>query len=104
MREYSVLIGGQAGDGINQAGLLLTAIFTQMGYRAYMYFDYPSLIRGGHNFAIVRCAERKVYAHHDRMDLVIALNQETVDLHVHRLEDPHDISLTQARQRRAAQA
>ena len=57
MGEYSVLIGGKAGEGINTAGLSIAALFSRLGYRTYMYFDYPSLIRGGHNYAIIRASE-----------------------------------------------
>ncbi|MEN6609475.1 MAG: 2-oxoacid:acceptor oxidoreductase subunit alpha [Methanoregulaceae archaeon] len=81
MRELSVLIGGKAGDGINSAGLLICQILGSLGYRVYMYYDYPSLIRGGHNFAVVRASEEPVGTHRDRVDVIIALNQETLDRH-----------------------
>lgn len=81
VRELSVLIGGRAGDGINSAGLLICQLLGSIGYQVYMYYDYPSLIRGGHNFAIVRAAGEPVAAHRDRVDVIIALNQETLDLH-----------------------
>ena len=59
-REVSVLVGGRAGDGINNAGALVARLMSRLGYRIYLYFDYPSLIRGGHNFAVVRAATRNV--------------------------------------------
>lgn len=88
MKELSVIIGGQAGDGINQAAELLCRIFTASGLRVYGLIDYPSLIRGGHNFAIVRGADAAVSAHRDAVDFVLALNQETADRHRARLRDP----------------
>ncbi len=60
MNDISVLIGGKAGDGINSAGLTIAHLFNHLGYRVYMYFDYPSLIKGGHNFAIVRASDHKI--------------------------------------------
>ena len=60
MEDFQVLIGGKAGDGINSAGLTIAHLLDQMGYRIYMYFDYPSLIKGGHNFAIVRGSREKI--------------------------------------------
>ena len=87
MEELSVLIGGKAGDGINSAGMVVAHLFNRMGYRVYMYFDYPSLIKGGHNFAIVRAAKEKIGAHRSQVDFILALNQDTVDFHrdmVHR--------------------
>lgn len=81
MNEFSILIGGKAGDGINSAGLTIAQILNRIGYRVYMYFDYPSLIKGGHNFCIIRASEKKIGAHRDRCDFLLALNQETLDLH-----------------------
>ncbi|GAH51845.1 unnamed protein product, partial [marine sediment metagenome] len=86
MREFSVLIGGKAGDGINQSGLLISHLLSQLGYYIYMYFDYPSLIRGGHNFSIIRASKNKIGSHSEKVDFLLALNQETIDLHKNRLE------------------
>ena len=47
MKDVSVLIGGKAGDGINSAGALVAQLLNHIGYHIYLYFDYPSLIRGG---------------------------------------------------------
>lgn len=81
MNDISVLIGGKAGDGINSAGLTIAHLFNHLGYRVYMYFDYPSLIKGGHNFAIVRASEHKIGAHRETADFLLALNNDTIDVH-----------------------
>ncbi|MBN1504611.1 MAG: 2-oxoacid:acceptor oxidoreductase family protein, partial [Candidatus Eisenbacteria bacterium] len=54
-------------------------------------FDYGSLIRGGHNFSIVRAAPQKVAAHRDSVDFVLALDQTTLDLHRSRLNNPANV-------------
>src|SRR5208283_4772796 len=82
MKEISVLVGGRAGDGINNAGAIVAQLLNHLGYFVYIYTDYPSLIRGGHNFALVRAADGPVGAYNDRIDYLVALNQETVDLHL----------------------
>ncbi len=87
MKEFSALISGQAGYGINQAGLVIGRILNQLGYRIYIYFDYPSLIRGGHNFSIIRAAQGPITAHRDKIDCLLALNQDGIELHRHRLKD-----------------
>ena len=81
MKEVSVLIGGKAGDGINNAGAIVAQLLNNLGYRIYLYFDYPSLIRGGHNFAIIRGADHYIGTHRNRVDFVLALNKETIDRH-----------------------
>jgi 2-oxoglutarate ferredoxin oxidoreductase subunit alpha len=85
MNEISVLMGGQAGDGINQAGLLVARLLAELGYRIYVNYDYPSLIRGGHNFSIVRAATSGIGACRERIDCLLALNQDAVDKHKPRL-------------------
>jgi len=87
MEDFQVLIGGKAGDGINSAGLSIAHLLDQMGYRIYMYFDYPSLIKGGHNFALVRASKEKVGAHRTKVDFVLALNPDTVRLHEGRMHE-----------------
>ncbi len=87
MGEYSVLIGGKAGEGINTAGLSIAGLFSRLGYRTYMYFDYPSLIRGGHNFAIVRASDRAIGAHRTPVDVLLALDKNSIDNHRQRIRD-----------------
>ena len=86
MNEFSVLIGGKAGFGIDKASLAIASLMGQLGYRSYIYRDYPSLIRGGHTFSIIRASTEKVAAHRDQIDAFLALNQETVDIHKARLK------------------
>ncbi len=81
MQEFSVLIGGRAGEGINRASAILNHLMAKLGRHVYMYYDYPSLIRGGHNFAVVRSADHPIWTHRDRVDVVLALDQKTVDQH-----------------------
>ena len=81
MKDVSVLVGGKAGDGINSAGAMVAQLLNRMGYRIYLYFDYPSLIRGGHNFAVIRGADQSIGACGEQVDFVLALNQETLDRH-----------------------
>ena len=85
MKEMSILIGGKAGDGIRQAGHTLARLLNRIGYRIFFYDDYPSLIRGGHNFSIIRASKKKIEAHKEKVDLIVALNQDAVEKHKHRL-------------------
>ena len=87
MNDFSTLVGGIAGDGINEAGITISRLFSRLGYRIYMYYDYPSLIRGGHNFSLVRASTERIASHMDQIDALIALNQETLEKHKGRLKD-----------------
>jgi 2-oxoglutarate ferredoxin oxidoreductase subunit alpha len=85
--EYSILVGGQAGDGIRVADYAVAKLFNRLGYWIFAYNDYQSLIRGGHNFSIVRAAEKRIEAHKERVNIIIAMNQETVEKHYWRLDN-----------------
>ncbi len=85
--EVSVLIGGKAGEGISSAGLVVSQLIGCLGYRVYMYFDYPSLIKGGHNFAVIRGARWAVGATRRKVDFILALNQETIEFHQHEMHE-----------------
>ncbi|MGA2774985.1 MAG: 2-oxoacid:acceptor oxidoreductase subunit alpha [Candidatus Omnitrophota bacterium] len=87
MKEYSILIGGKAGFGIDKAGSIIAGILNKSGYRIYVYREYPSLIRGGHTFSIVRASNQEVTAHRDNVDFILALNQDSVNFHQARIKD-----------------
>ena len=93
MNDISVIIGGKAGDGINSAGATIAQLINHMGYSLYLYFDYPSLIRGGHNYAIIRGTDRPESpgTHSLDTDFLLALDQATVDQHAGRQQDPDAI-------------
>ena len=56
-------------------------VFASLGYYVFNYRDYPSLIRGGHNFNVLKISDRPVYSHSNQYDIVLALDQKTIDLH-----------------------
>lgn len=86
MDTFSILIGGQAGFGIDKASGVIGRLLNQLGYRIYIYRDYPSLIRGGHTFSIIRASKSRVAVHQEKVDVILALNEETLDLHKNRLK------------------
>jgi len=81
INELSILIGGEAGAGIARSGFLFAKTCMRGGLHVFGTNDYQSLIRGGHNFYIARIDNEKVHSQTDCIDLLIALNAETVLLH-----------------------
>lgn len=82
---FSVKIGGQAGQGVKSAGLMLAKTATRSGYHIYNYTEYPSLIRGGHNVMQINISREKIGSPLKKLDLLIALNQDAIDLHASEL-------------------
>lgn len=79
--DFSWMIGGEAGFGIMASGLMVTKTFSRGGLHVFDTIEYPSLIRGGHNTYLVRTADREVHAHTGYIDMLVALNEETIHLH-----------------------
>jgi 2-oxoglutarate ferredoxin oxidoreductase subunit alpha len=75
------MIGGEAGAGINRSGLLFAKICLRGGLHVFGTIDYQSLIRGGHNFYVARAGAEEVYSQADTINLLLALNKETILLH-----------------------
>jgi 2-oxoglutarate ferredoxin oxidoreductase subunit alpha len=77
----TVSIGGEAGQGVGRSGMLLGKSFMRAGFHVYGNIDYPSLIRGGHNYYTLRASHRKINCIPEKPDLVVALNKATILLH-----------------------
>jgi len=78
-------IGGEAGFGIMTVGLIFSKIASRLGYHILDYFEYPSLIRGGHNAYEVCVSDEEVTALKKEIDILICLNKETFQKHKSRL-------------------
>lgn len=76
-----ILVGGPAGAGVARTSLLIGKVFTNLGFYVFNYRDYPSLITGGHNFNVLKISDKPVYSHENHYDLIIALDQKTIDKH-----------------------
>lgn len=76
--DYSIRIGGQAGQGIQTTSSVLGKLLTRLGYHVFTHQDYMSRIRGGHNFNQIRFADRPIGCSRRPVDILIALDQNTV--------------------------
>lgn len=79
--DYSVKVGGEAGQGINTIASILSRSFADQGLHLFAYQDYQSRVRGGHNFFQVRTATFPVYTFSDRLEVLVALDKASIDLH-----------------------
>ncbi|MFW9769650.1 MAG: 2-oxoacid:acceptor oxidoreductase family protein, partial [Candidatus Thorarchaeota archaeon] len=71
-------IGGEAGQGIDTIGDLLTQVFVEAGFYTFTIKDFESRIRGGYNFTQVRVSDRPVHAPVDYIDVIVALSRDAV--------------------------
>jgi 2-oxoglutarate ferredoxin oxidoreductase subunit alpha len=79
--EVTVGIGGAAGDGSGATGDNLAKVCSRLGLHVFAYNSYQSLVRGGHVWLRLRIGAQKVMTHGDHLNLLIGLNQDTLDRH-----------------------
>lgn len=84
---YNLLIGGAAGQGIDTTAAVLEKLFKRSGYHVFTVRDFMSRIRGGHNFTLLRFDTEAVLSHSNRLDGIIALDEETIRLHREELKE-----------------
>jgi 2-oxoglutarate ferredoxin oxidoreductase subunit alpha len=79
--DFNFMVGGEAGQGVQSIGFLLAKVFARGGYHIFADQDYESRIRGGHNFFRIRVRDGRVDAISESVDILVALNRESIDLH-----------------------
>jgi 2-oxoglutarate ferredoxin oxidoreductase subunit alpha len=80
--DIAIAIGGAAGQGIATPGNILARILVRRGLHVNVYDAYQSIIRGGHIFLTLRTSDEPVLSHGDKLDILVALNQDTMDRHL----------------------
>jgi 2-oxoglutarate ferredoxin oxidoreductase subunit alpha len=79
--DLNIVIGGEAGQGVQSVGSVLAKTLLRGGYEIFADQDFESRIRGGHSFTRVRASKKPVAAAVEPIDILVALNAETVELH-----------------------
>lgn len=77
----NILVGGEAGQGINTIAELISKTLINRGYYVFNYKDYPSLIRGGHNFNIIAFSEKKISSCDAEIDILVSIDENTEKIH-----------------------
>jgi 2-oxoglutarate/2-oxoacid ferredoxin oxidoreductase subunit alpha len=94
--KYNLLVGGSAGQGMDTISDFLEKYFKGRGLYIFSNKDYMSRVRGGNNFTQVRFGDEPVFSHDDELDLVVALDKHTVELHMNRLKKDGIIYIDEA--------
>src|ERR1700752_357371 len=81
-QPFPIGIGGTAGQGVATPGDIFAKIFSRRGLNLNAYNAYQSIIRGGHTFLTIRTVPEKITNMGDRIDLLIPLNQDSMDRHL----------------------
>lgn len=74
-------IAGASGLGIKSIGEVMAKAMSRSGMWIFGYDEYPSLIKGGHNTYQVIGSDEQMTAPRKELDILVALNQDGVELH-----------------------
>lgn len=85
--EYSIKIGGAAGQGIQTVGETIGRVFSRNGYHVFTHQDYESRVRGGHNFFQIRVSDSPVSSSRERIDILVAFDKDSIQLYEKELND-----------------
>jgi 2-oxoglutarate ferredoxin oxidoreductase subunit alpha len=80
-KPVNILIGGEAGQGLQTVGPIFAKSLIRSGFSVHVTQTYESRVRGGHNIFAIRLGTEKVLAPQEEVDILIALNEETSDVH-----------------------
>lgn len=92
--SISIVLCGQAGQGIQTVEHLLTRIFKLSGYNVFATKEYMSRIRGGMNSTEIRVSSGPVRASVRQIDILVPLNAGAVH-HVETRISPQTIILAE---------
>lgn len=79
--DLNILVGGAAGQGMDTIMYMVGRALARNGYQFISTKDYMSRVRGGHNFSKLRISSSTPWSAVEETDILIALNEETYELH-----------------------
>lgn len=85
--KYNILIGGSAGQGMDTVSSFIETAIKNSGFYVFSNKDYMSRVRGGHNFIQIRFGNEQILSHDNEIDLILALDDNTVNVHKEKLKE-----------------
>jgi len=78
MDDISIVLCGEAGQGIQTVEKLFTKIAKKADYNVFSTKEYMSRVRGGSNSTQIRISTKPVTAYIDRIDILISLSEDAI--------------------------
>lgn len=87
INQLSWKVGGQQGEGIESTGEIFSIALNRLGYYLYGYRHFSSRIKGGHTNNKIRVSTTEVRSISDDLDILVAFDQETIDVNYKELHE-----------------
>ena len=79
--DYSWLIGGPQGSGVDTAANIFSRVGAKLGYHVFGKREYHSNIKGLHSYFVVRLSDKKIRSNINGADIMVAYDAETLVRH-----------------------
>src|SRR5437868_10646498 len=85
LNNLTIRIAGEGGEGVISTGELLTTAVARTRHDVFTFRTYPAEIKGGPAMFQLRFADHPVLSVGNQLDVLMAFNEEAVDLHANDL-------------------
>ncbi len=82
LNEFSWMIGGPQGSGVDSSANTLAQVFARAGYFIYGKREYHSNIKGAHSYYQIAASVRPVSSCIDGVHILATFEEETLQLHL----------------------
>ena len=79
--DFTWMIGGPQGSGVETAANIFSQVFSKMGYQIFGKREYYSNIKGEHSYFAVRVSDEKIHSSVKGTNMLIAFDAETLLRH-----------------------
>ena len=79
--DFTWMIGGPQGSGVETAANIFSQVFSKMGYQIFGKREYYSNIKGEHSYFAVRVSEKKIHSNVKGTHMLVAFDAETIFRH-----------------------
>ena len=79
--DFTWMIGGPQGSGVETAANIFSQVFSKMGYQIFGKREYYSNIKGEHSYFAVRISDEKINSSIKGTNMLIAFDAETIFRH-----------------------
>ena len=79
--NLTIRVAGEGGEGVISTGELLTTALARTRHDVFTFRTYPAEIKGGPAMFQVRDADHPVLSAGTKLDVLLAFNEEAVDIH-----------------------
>ena len=79
--DFTWLIGGPQGSGVESAANIFSKVCAEMGYQIFGKREFYSNIKGEHSYFTVRVADKKIHSNVNDVNLMASFDAETIFRH-----------------------